>query len=190
MSVMHARFPLRLARSAAFAVVCVTLAALGHWLADGSGTRPSAVFGGGAAVLVAAVALAGRERSPVVIGGFLVAAQVLLHELFTGAAAGGALTNLAHGQGLSVDLGMIIAHLTATLITGWWLARGEAALWSILRRAATRAARRLFLLLGVPPVQPRRPSSARHARVAAGPAGPRILRHAVIRRGPPLLLAF
>ena len=31
-------------------------------------------------------------------------------------------------RGLGEGVGMLLTHLTATLITGWWLARGETAL--------------------------------------------------------------
>jgi hypothetical protein len=171
-------------------MVCVTLAAVAHWLGNGSGVRPPVVLGGGAVVLAATFVLAGRERSPLLIGGFLVTAQVFLHELFAvSAMPGPALGHLMHGRGLSAGLGMIIAHLTATLMTAWWLARGEAALWTVLRGVVALLDRRLPRLLAPAPgpVAPAR-SSAAIPRRTPGRARP-VLRHSVIRRGPPPLHA-
>ncbi|HEY9523364.1 MAG TPA: MFS transporter [Thermopolyspora sp.] len=189
---MRARLPFRLARSAAFAVVCVTLAAVAHWLGDGSGVRPSMVLAGGAVVLVATFVLADRERSPVLIGGFLIAAQVFLHEVFAeGGMPGGPLTHLVHGQGLSVGFGMGLAHLTATLITACWLARGEALLWTLLRRVGMLLDQRIRRLLPSRPgpIEPARPFPMPACR-ASHANRPWVLRHSLIRRGPPVLSAF
>ncbi|GII63914.1 hypothetical protein Skr01_39990 [Sphaerisporangium krabiense] len=191
---MRAHLPLRLARSAAFTVVCVALAVLGHRAAGGQGPASWAVAAGAAAVATLATLVAGRERSPQTVVGFLVGTQVFLHVLFGASADGGNTlhVHLGHGQTLGADLGMVIAHLTATLITGWWLARGESALWSVLRRLGTlavRRARRLLALLRPGAHVPRR----RRARAAVhlGPAPVRrALRHSVRRRGPPLPAAF
>ncbi|MFI6930784.1 hypothetical protein [Streptomyces sp. NPDC050287] len=84
------------------------------------------------------------------------------------------------------------AHVSAAVLLTWWLRRGEAALFSLLRRAATlvpglaawwrvrRAARYM-------PAVPRRARPA-----AAGPRTlrPTLLRHAVQRRGPPAMTAY
>jgi hypothetical protein len=191
---MRARLPLRLARSAAFTVVCVTLALLGHRAAGGPAPESWAVAAGGLTVSATAVLLAGRECSPQTVIGLLVGAQVLLHELFgvSGGAGSPPRVHLPHGQGLGADLGMVIAHLTATLITGWWLARGESALWSVLRRLGTLAVRRLrhvLALLQEGTAGPERPAARAPRRFDPAPAG-RELRHTVSRRGPPLPAAF
>ncbi|MEZ0072061.1 MFS transporter [Planotetraspora sp. GP83] len=186
---MRANLPLRLARSAAFAVVCVLLAVGAHRFAGGAGPAPQIILWGGLVVMAVSASLAGRERSPSTVIGLLLAAQVFLHELF-----GPAVTPVGgpHGHRLSVSLGMLIAHLTAALITGWWLARGEAALWGILHRLGAGAIRWLGLLLAVLQAD------------LAGASGPlvvgferverprqgRVLRHSVIRRGPPVLTVF
>ncbi|MFG1613888.1 MFS transporter [Nonomuraea wenchangensis] len=184
---MRARLPLRLARTAAFSAVCVTLAALAHLLGGGSGPAPWAAGLGLAASAGLGFALTGRERSAPAVNVVLVGAQLGLHELF--ARAGGAQDVASegiayvpvhgHGQGLAVNAGMLAAHLTATLLTGVWLARGEAALWALLRRAG----RRLTLLrpVTVPAVRPRPPVAA----TWAVPLAP-VLRHCLARRGPPL----
>nr|WP_055502730.1 hypothetical protein [Nonomuraea pusilla] len=220
---MRARLPLRLARTAAFAAVCVTLAALAHRLGGGSGPAPATATAGFAAAFAAGLALAGRERSAGSISAVLVAAQFGLHELFAddtnaytslhrllGSAAGpaaspgpplggvsaGAPPALAgqdaslladggpvavhgHGGGLAVGAGMLLAHLTASLLTAWWLARGEAALWALLRRLG----RRLTPLRAV--AVPAPPSLVPVVRTRAVPAAP-ALRHSLARRGPPL----
>ncbi|GAA4580199.1 hypothetical protein GCM10023194_07890 [Planotetraspora phitsanulokensis] len=187
--VMRARLPLRLARSAFFAIVCVMLAVGAHRLGGGSIPSFTTALAAGAVVLAVAAGMAGRERSASTISVLLVVAQASLHELFdrTAPAAASALPAVhAHG-GLGVDLGMIIAHLTATLITGWWLARGEIALWSLLRRAGARATGSLRALLAVlsrepAPVLPRSFGFlSTVSRVRPG----RVLLHAVTRRGPP-----
>ncbi|MER5421184.1 MFS transporter [Streptosporangium roseum] len=179
---MHARLPLRLMRAAAFSAVCVMLAALGHLAAGGSGPAPWAMATGTTTVTALAVLLAGRERSTATISVALSAMQLFLHELFAyGDPSGISLT--AHPHGLGEGLGMLVAHLTATLITGWWLARGEAALWALLRAAGGRLGAALRLLPC--PVAPALP--ARTAVPAVVPAPARAaLRHTVSRRGPPL----
>ncbi|NAS20675.1 MFS transporter [Herbidospora sp. NEAU-GS84] len=177
---------LRFARSVSFAAVCVVLAALGHQAAGGDGPTVGALAVAMLGAFGAAFALAGRERSPGVIAGVQVAAQVVLHELFTEGQTArvliGPLTDPGHDHGgFGVSVGMVLAHLTASLVTAWWLARGEAALWAVLRRLGVGAWR----VLRTPPV----PALPRQVRVRAAfvlPAHVRPLRHAVVRRGPPL----
>jgi hypothetical protein len=152
------------------------------------------VAAGGLAVAGAAVVLAGRERSPQAVIGSLVGMQVLLHQLFGVSTAGGPVLrlHLGHADGLGADLGMIAAHLTATLITGWWLARGESALWSVLRRLgvlAVRGLRRVLALLTADAAGPRRPAVHAPRHLFPAPCTRR-LRQTLRRRGPPLPAAF
>ncbi|MEU4516383.1 MFS transporter [Nonomuraea wenchangensis] len=180
---MRARLPLRLARTAAFSAVCVSLAALAHLMGGGSGPAAWAAGLGLAASAGLGLALTGRERSAPVVNVVLVGAQLGLHELFARAGSQDIAYVPVHGhgqgQGLAVNAGMLAAHLTATLLTGVWLARGEAALWALLRRAG----RRLTLLrpVAVPAARPRPPVAA----ARAVPLAP-VLRHCLARRGPPL----
>ncbi|MFI6454925.1 MFS transporter [Streptosporangium amethystogenes] len=180
---MRARLPLRLMRAAAFSAVCVTLAVLGHVVAGGSGPEPWAVVGGGAAVMAVSVLLAGRERSTVAISTVLSILQLSLHELFLLGATGIPVAPHPHVRGLGESLGMLVAHLTATLLTGWWLARGETALWALLRSARHRLGA-MFRLLRLPAVAAAPPRSA---RTPVAPVFARaVLRHSLSRRGPPL----
>jgi hypothetical protein len=178
---MRAELPLRLARTATFAAVCVTLAALAHLLGGGSVPDPPAAALGLAGAFAPALLLCGRERSAATVNVTLVCAQFGLHELF-GADGTAYLIPHLHGHGLGTDAGMLVAHLTATLIAGWWLARGETALWSLLRRLPGRGLR--LLLLRPAAVQPvRQAAPIVHDRAA--PFDPAI-RHSLARRGPPL----
>ncbi|MFJ7248732.1 hypothetical protein ACIQWA_29460 [Kitasatospora sp. NPDC098652] len=93
---------------------------------------------------------------------------------------------------------MVLAHLAATLAAGWWLRRGEAAVWALVRIAARvaeaagracaaqlRGALALFTALrdglDVLGDAVRRASGADRS----GRACSAFLRHTVIRRGPP-----
>ncbi|MFI8458853.1 hypothetical protein [Kitasatospora sp. NPDC085464] len=91
---------------------------------------------------------------------------------------------------------MLAGHLAAALVAGWWLRRGEAALWRLLRVAATAARehwaaplRSAFALVAVllrglfGAAGPVRRFGARGGESPL-PAGA-VLRHSVVRRGPP-----
>ncbi|MFF7992346.1 hypothetical protein ACFZDG_21435 [Kitasatospora xanthocidica] len=100
------------------------------------------------------------------------------------------------GGVLGMTPSMLAGHLAAALVAGWWLRRGEAALWRLLRVAASAAReqwaaplRSVFALVAAllrglfgaaGPV--------RRFGAAGGesplPAGA-VLRHSVVRRGPP-----
>ncbi|WP_436757718.1 MFS transporter [Streptosporangium sp. V21-05] len=181
---MRARLPLRLTRAATFSAVCLALAVLGHVAAGGSWPRPWVVGAAGAAVVVMAVLLAGRERSMVTINAGLAALQLALHELLALGGAAGVPPPHPHVRGLGENLGMLVAHLTATLITGWWLARGESALWVLLRSAGRRLGAMFLPPLWSPAAVTAPPGTA-YAPVT--PVAARaVLRHSVSRRGPPL----
>lgn len=193
---MPAHPALRLFRSAAFAVVCVALAVLGHRAGGGTAPTPPVLTLGFAAVFPPAAALAGRERRIGAIGGVLLAAQLGLHLLFAhtapaaghpvavhagrAAACGGPLTG---GPGIV----MLIAHLWAALLTAWFLARGEAALWALVRLTGRFVARAVPLLAPAGPADatPRVPITVGTVRRYR----PALLRYAVCRRGPPQLAA-
>lgn len=199
----HAPQPLfRPARAVVFATVCATLATLGHVLAGGAAVPAWAALTGFGAVLGVTLVLAGHERSLATILGGLLGGQFALHTLFTAACAPpshhtpeahAAMTGAmepaavpaAHGGN---GLAMTLAHCTAALVAAWWLRRGERAAWSLARRIAALADRPIRLLLALlavepaePPARPLRTAPAAAAVTATG----RVLRHQVVRRGPP-----
>ncbi|MEX2972528.1 hypothetical protein [Streptomyces sp. C184] len=194
---MRASPAMRLLRAAVFAAVCLTLSAAGHQLAAGSAPPVWADGTGFLAVLVLGCLLGARERSLPGIGAAMLTTQAGLHLAF----------NAAHAPArrlpaTSMPVGMhgmrmmghphpmahaAAAHVAAALLASWWLRRGEAALWSLLRRAVTLVPG-LMAWWGARHV--RLPALA-YAVVPHGlTAGQRtrrqvLLRHAVSRRGPP-----
>ncbi|MEO3854858.1 MFS transporter [Acrocarpospora sp. B8E8] len=177
---MSATMPFRLARAAVFAVVCVGLSAPAHVFGGGSVPVPGLICGFGLA-FAAALPLSGRERSFGVILGLLAGLQAGLHLLFSLAHTMSAAEPFGHvHSGLVPGLGMLVLHGWAVGLIAMWLARGEAALWGLLRRLVVR----LCLILAV------HPDPAWTYRVRPWRAEPAItrsapLRHALSRRGPP-----
>lgn len=131
-----------------------------------------AAFAGFGTVAAVAVALAGTERSLGTILGGLLGGQFMLHALFSAAQQGMSHHPLGRGQG-----GMTLAHVLAAAGAALWLRYGERAVW--------RLARRIFRPLLTSPAIP----VLVRPRVVVGlPAAPtpfELLRHAVVRRGPP-----
>ncbi|WP_406284698.1 hypothetical protein [Embleya sp. NBC_00896] len=93
-----------------------------------------------------------------------------------------------HGSGPMLfdgGAGMLCAHLAAAGLTGWWLRRGEAALFALIALAAAPLRVVLAVLYGPVPVV-ETPGGVR--RTGAEPdltTHQTLLRHAVTRRGPP-----
>ncbi|WP_329571609.1 hypothetical protein [Kitasatospora sp. NBC_01266] len=223
-----AALDLRVLRALPFATVSVVLAVAGHTLASGAAVPAGAVLLGWGLTGAAAVCGGRRERSLSTITGALGAAQLGLHLLFHLAQGAGApgmagmpgmssmpampgmpsaaapvaphALGWAHALLLGLSPAMLAAHLVATVLAGWWLRQGEAAIWRLVRltaRAAVTTAgawavapRRLLALcaalregLGA------RWRGATRAVVRCGEPASRpastLLRHSVIRRGPP-----
>ena len=191
----------RTARAVVFATVCVTLAVLGHVLAGGDAVPGWAGTAGFGAVLGVTLMLAGHERSLATILGGLLGGQFALHTLFTQAAAPAAAHHTpamhaamdpaampapaAHGGGNG--LLMTLAHCVAALVAAWWLRRGERAAWAMARRVAAAADRPVRLLLALQAAEtaaPPRPVRFVPPEDDAAPVR-RVLRHQVVRRGPP-----
>jgi hypothetical protein len=156
--------------------------------------------------------LGGRERSLPGIGAAMLLTQTGLHlgfdaahgtagqataprmaampghgmaAMHTPAAADAASRAMAHPH---LTAHATAAHLLAALAASWWLRRGEAALWSLLRRAAVLVPGLIAWWRDAP-----LPAPAPYApRVPAGPEPPRpaLLRHAVSRRGPPVPIPY
>ncbi len=86
------------------------------------------------------------------------------------------------------NLLMALAHVAAAAGAAWWLARGEQALWTLLRLAGhwwagSRLACALLLVLVLPPAPVRVPGAAAYRLVSAPIT--EVLRHTQVRRGPP-----
>ncbi|NNN31109.1 hypothetical protein HLK59_12140 [Streptomyces sp. S3(2020)] len=91
---------------------------------------------------------------------------------------------------LSAGTAMFLAHLLAAVVCGLWLWRGEAAAYRLGRALAVTlfaSLHRVHRLLGHPALD-RRPPAGRPETDTAHrtPRAPAVLRHAVVRRGPPL----
>ncbi|WP_406005814.1 hypothetical protein OG440_06185 [Streptomyces sp. NBC_00637] len=80
------------------------------------------------------------------------------------------------------------AHVLAALVASWWLRRGEAALWSLLRWAVAFLPGLAAWWRGTPVPLP--VPSVRPAVPAPVPPRQLMLRHAVSRRGPPTPLPY
>jgi hypothetical protein len=82
---------------------------------------------------------------------------------------------------------MIVGHALAALIGGWWLRRGEAALCRLLRTRVLTPVRLLLALLAglIAGMLPEPAAVAAGRAKDAAPPVPALLRHAVVRRGPP-----
>ncbi|WP_424533472.1 MFS transporter [Sphaerisporangium viridialbum] len=172
----------RLARAAAFAVVCLVLGVVAHVAGGGTVSGRAAVFGLVVASLVVLPAT-GRERGMSVILPLLAGVQVALHLLFSTAPVLEPLVEVGGHvhTGLVPGVGMLVTHGWAVGLTALWLSRGEAALWAVLRRLAVRL--RLLVIFVSGRYGPPRTG---HAGSPA-PAIPRsaLLRHAVSGRAPP-----
>lgn len=187
---------LRSSRAAIFAAVCLTLATAGHAIAAQTAVSVWATGVGFAAVYAVAWTLTGAERSLATIMGGLLAGQFVLHSLFMAATAPaghtsamdhatGHVTMTAGGHGGAV---MTLAHGAAAVVSAWWLRRGERAVWALARRATALASRPVRMLLALleyrSPVAAQAHVPGRTSAPSSGPR-PRLLRHAVVRRGPP-----
>ncbi|MEZ7131492.1 MFS transporter [Nonomuraea sp. AD125B] len=177
-----AGFALRALRAAVFAAVSLLLGLVAHLLAGGPVAAGWLLPAWGVAFGPAYV-LAGRERALPVIVTTLAAAQVALHLLFSSAhAVEAAVAGHHHAAqgGLVPDAGMLVMHAWAVLLTSTWLARGEAALWAVLRRLAVRLFAAVVAVV-VPAARPLIAAPVREPMVLR----PVLLGHEMGRRGPP-----
>ncbi|MER5182304.1 hypothetical protein ABT009_28800 [Streptomyces sp. NPDC002896] len=186
---MSASPAVRSLRAAVFAVLSVLLAAGGHALAMGALPPVWVQIVGFVPVFAAGCLLGGRERSLPSIGGGTLATQGGLHLAFDAvrphAVMGMHGMRMAHPHALTPHA--TAAHVGAALLMTWWLRRGEAALWSLLRWAVAFVpglAAWWHVVQGAPGVRVARGV----VRLAAGEPRPLRqlrLRYAVHRRGPP-----
>ncbi|MFH8622031.1 hypothetical protein ACH4A8_09040 [Streptomyces vietnamensis] len=167
------------------------------------------LLGAFAATAATAWAGAGRRRGTPTIAGTLLVLQGALHLLFSTAGhesahmqgmpgmhhavpgmenmPGMATTAAPTGPLVSDDVGMLAVHLLAALLCGLWLARGEAAFFTLARAALAYAFTPLRLLwtraLVPAPEIPRR--AVRRARRDVRRPHTVVLAHTLSRRGPP-----
>ncbi|MFF0027425.1 hypothetical protein ACFYS7_04330 [Streptomyces avermitilis] len=188
---MNASPTVRTVRAAAFAVGCVLLAVGGHALATGAVPPVWLDVAGALPVFAAAFALGGRERSLAGIGGAMLTVQGGMHLAFDAVrprAERMHMPGTAHGMQMAhqphaMTSHAVAAHLAAALLASWCLRRGEAALWSLLRKAVAFVPGLAAWWRTAP--LPAYTAAARP--YAPGPHRPRrtLLRHALSRRGPP-----
>jgi hypothetical protein len=173
------RPPSRPLRAALAATVATACGALGHMIGGGTLSAAVLALAWGAAAIPAWL-LTGRERSWAWIAGLQVGTQLLVHTALSATTAHAA----GHHHAIPPEV-MFCAHVVAGLLTAVALRVGERRLWAGARRLAARMARWRHRLTD-PPAGPFPPPPL--LVPAPGPA-PRfsggLLRHVVVRRGPP-----
>ncbi|CAM5489276.1 hypothetical protein [Streptomyces griseorubiginosus] len=213
---MRASPAVRSLRAAVFAALCVLLAAGGHTLATGMTPPVWAQAVGFLPVFVAGWLLGGRERSLGAIGAATLTSQAGLHLAFGAAGShsratrqGMAMPHMAMPHTVKVHMAMhgmrmihttpppphavtphaTAAHLSAALLLTWWLRRGEAALWSLLRRSVALVPGLAAWWQGYGEPAAPDPASPAPDHGTRTPR-PLLLRHTVHRRGPPKTIPY
>ncbi|MDF2257048.1 hypothetical protein [Streptantibioticus ferralitis] len=206
----------RAARAALFAALCVTLSTTSHVLLSRLPLPLPTVAFAFLGMFALAYALAGRERGFWPITSLLVPLELAADTVFTTGQhtcygpSGGPVTGALRSFGADVicDGGrvgtplagaglpvadpalpwlLLAAHVAVGLLASWWLRRGEAALYQLLRATASLAFRpltRAATVLCAYVAGPARPRARRPEARAAVPVPPLLL-HSVVRRGPP-----
>ncbi|MGW2620250.1 hypothetical protein [Streptomyces sp. NPDC001500] len=213
---MSASMAVRSLRAGVFAVLCVLLATGGHALATGVAPAAWVQLVAAAPVFAGAFLLGGRERSLVGIGAGTLASQGALHLAFHTARPHSAMvmqgmrmssspahplsphTLTSHAMTShaltphAVTPHATAAHIVAALALTWWLRRGEAALWSLLRWAVALVPGLAAWWRLVRGFRGGSGTPGRARCTADGPRPPRParLRHAVHRRGPPTRTSY
>ena len=200
-------------RAVVFAAVCLGLGADAYRATSGAAIPLWALVIGGIGVYVPARYAAGRgEGALPAIAGLMIACQVAYHPFFsyaqrvsepsctsdmmpkivrmpTGSPIPG-MAGAAASASLHLSTGVLLGHALAVLACAWWLRRGEAALYAVVRSAAFRLCGVWVVAVLVLPVVDRIP---RRTRLAPRPRVLRSqqwLRGTLVRRGPPRPLAY
>ncbi|MFF0156951.1 hypothetical protein ACFYRY_05285 [Streptomyces sp. NPDC005263] len=195
---MSASPVVRSLRAAVFAVLCVLLATAGHALAMGGAPPVWLQLASGVPVFLAGCLFSGRERSLTGIGGGTLAVQGGLHFVFDAArphavtAMQGMRMSTADAHAHALTPHATAAHAGAAVVLTWWLRRGEAALWALLRWAVACVpglAAWWQVAKGARggPVLPR---PVRRFAHETRPSHRLRLRYAVHRRGPPEEMSY
>lgn len=183
--------PCRPLRAGVFTLVCASLSAHGHALCSGHDVPFSGLLMGTAAVLGVSWVVSAHRHGPLTLFGWMLWGQFALHVAFSHA------QNLGQGHAAhtaeaiassSLSGGrMILVHVSAALVSAWWLYRGENALFGFLR----------FMAISLLPLLLFRGRVSAPAARTVAPGGwdderaPSLLpylRHARVLRGPPILL--
>lgn len=157
---------MRIVRSLAAALVCVTAAAVGHHSAGGALPVEAVlvVFAGSAAV---AWLLSARRVTPAQLLGLLALCQICVH---LGASS----------DEMVMGTGMLVAHVAATVVSAAALSRGESFVWRVAEHLGLRLAPLLRVVVVVPSMRPQHtvttPRSLRDV----------LLAHSRWLRGPPV----
>jgi hypothetical protein len=182
--------PLRVARTGLLGLAAAVLAAVGHTAAGGARPAPALVLAAGLLAAGACWRASRRRLGAVRCATVTAGVQAFSHLAFAVTTPAGVPVHTGDG------VAMIAAHAVAGAAFGVWLAVGEAALWRAAARLAAATAvavrhlaRRVDRLLAAAPAPaPGRPGGLggpRRLRPARRPP----LRHAVVRRGPPVAVA-
>ncbi len=170
--------PHRVAR--AFVLTCTAVAAgIGAHLLGGGALSLGGVAAAFPVLLAFVWSLADRERGWLPIAGAQLAGQQAVHSILAGGAH-------PAGGGLPADL-LLYAHVLAAALMAAWLRCGERRAWAAARRAVRAVAAQVRFLVSLLGYQP--PARPEHVPPPSTglPAPPWILlRHAVVRRGPPV----
>jgi hypothetical protein len=189
--------PSRSLRTAVAVSVATAIGATGHLLAGGSlslGVLAVAL----AAATVPAWLSSGRERGWAWIAALQIGNQQLVHVARSSAAGLGEPTMATHDlmrahvlaepvtAVVPHDLLMLLAHVLAGLVTAVALRAGERSMWAQVRRFAARVRRRWRRLTDPRPISPPCAASSIAVMPDHSPRPhQRLLRHAVVLRGPP-----
>lgn len=194
---MRVSLVVRGVRAVVFAMLCVLLAAGGHALATGAAPPVAVQVAAVLPVFAAGCLLGGRERSLAGIGGAMLAVQGGLHLVFH-AAQPHHVAMVMHGMRMTDTHAHALtphataAHVGAAVVLTWWLRRGEAAVWSLLRSAVAfvPGLAAWWLAAGGPRGVSDMPEPKRWAGGDTGALKGVRLRYAVHRRGPPSGTAY
>lgn len=195
-AIVSANPQFRSVRAGVFATACVGVSAGGHAAMSSHELPWAGPLVGFALVFVCAWGAAGEERGLGAICGWMLWGQLALHVLFSYVQSGhsGAAEHAMDGPEAAAigaadqgtGPGMLAAHILAALVSAWWLRRGEAALFALLRLIAAFLLP-LLLVLRLSPAH-RSPRPSRRRPDSGNPRrATRNLRHIVVLRGPPLL---
>ena len=184
--------PCRALRAGVFTLVCASLSAIGHALSSGQDVPLLGLVPGGALVWVMAWASTTRRLGVWALTARMLWGQFALHVTFSAAQGWGG-GHGGHGVGEMAAQSMpawamIAMHVVMALVSAWWLRLGEDALFAFLRFMALSLVPLLLVVGALPSPEP--VLASRFAPPDRPlPAGPSVLRHTRVLRGPPVLIA-